>query len=114
VSDRIDVMGGLNLLLDIAYHDGTERDLAVAAEAWTLAGYHDGSIDVAHGGGWKVILDRVAQARKGRPRRLLRADARGMLYAVQALAEAGIVTFTATSEARRQRWLTRGGHGFHG
>jgi hypothetical protein len=111
VADRnVDVMYALDALLDVAYHDGTRRDLAVAAEAWTLAGYHDGSIDVAHGGGCDAILERVAGARRGLPRRLLRADARGMLTAVTALVEAGVFTHREAAEATRQRWLARGGH----
>lgn len=104
------IMCGLDLALDVAYHDGTPRDLAVAAEAWTLAGYNDGSIDVAHGGGRDEILQRVARARAGRPKRLLRADARGLLAAMRLLAEAGILTDSNAAEATRQRWLARGGH----
>lgn len=110
MADRVDVMYALDAILDVAYHDGKTRDLAVAAEAWTLAGYHDGSIDVAHGGRREAVLDRVAAARRGLPRRLLRADARGMLAAVTALLDAGIFTHREASEATRLRWLARGGH----
>lgn len=107
--ERVEVMCALDLILDAAYHDGDERDLAVAAEAWTLAGYHDGSIMVWHAT-QEATLSRVAEARKGRPRRLLRADARGMLSALTALSRAGALDNRMTSEARRLRWLARGGH----
>jgi L-alanine-DL-glutamate epimerase-like enolase superfamily enzyme len=93
----------------IAYHDGTRRDLAVAAEAYTLAGFHDGAINIAHASR-DATLERVEAARRGRPKRLLRADARGMLNAVSALADAGLLTYSNCAEARRQRWLARGGH----
>lgn len=43
-SHRVEVMCALDLLLDVAYHDGTPADLALAAEAYTLAGYHDGAM----------------------------------------------------------------------
>lgn len=105
-------MAALDLALDVAYHDGSPRDLAVAAEAYSLAGYHDGAIDIAHAGGHHAILSRVEAARKGRPKRLLRADARGLLAGVTLLAEAGIVTYSNAAEATRQRWLARGGHDF--
>lgn len=78
---RVTLMGALDLALDVAYHDGTARDLAVAAEAYTLVGFHDGAIRVSHSGTHDDLMARVAAARKGRPRRLL-----------------------------RQRWFTRGGH----
>lgn len=108
---HITVMGALDLILDVAYHDGTTRDLAVAAEAYTLAGYSDGSIDIAHSGTHNDLMDKVAAARKGRPRRLLRADARGMIAGLTALAENGLITCGTCWEAKRQRWLARGGHG---
>ena len=103
------VMGALELALDYAYHDGNMRDLAVAAEAWTLAGYNDGSLDVTHAS-MRDLQDAVRDARSGRHRRLLRADARGMLTAFRALAESGAITYATCAEANRQRWLARGGH----
>jgi hypothetical protein len=108
---RTSVMAALDLALDVAYHDGGARDLAVAAEAYTLAGYHDGAIDIAHAGRGSVE-EAVALCRKGRPRRLLRADARGMLRAFEVLAENNVITFSSCAEARRQRWLARGGHDY--
>lgn len=107
--ERVEIMCALDLILDVAYHDGTERDLAVAAEAWTLAGYHDGSIMVSHAT-QEATLTRVREARHGRPKRLLRADARGMLGALTSLARAGALDSRMTSEALRLRWLNRGGH----
>jgi hypothetical protein len=105
------VMGAIDLILDHAYHEGSDRDLAVAAEAWTLAGYHDGSIDVAHASHGE-LLHRVANARKGRPRRLLRADARGLLNGLTLLAKDGLLTYAIVSETKRRRWLARGGHDY--
>lgn len=103
------VMGALELALDVAYHDGRPRDLAVAAEAWTLAGYNDGSLDVNHTSRAELSA-RLRFARAGRPKRLLRADGRGMLAGFRALAESGAITYATCSEANRQRWLARGGH----
>ena len=62
-SERVQVMQVLDLLLDVAYHDGDDRDLAVAAEAYTLAGYHDGAIMVSHSGAHDDLMKRVAIAR---------------------------------------------------
>lgn len=108
------IMGALELLFDVAYHDGThgDRDLAVVAEAWELAGYSPSSAGdgISHGGGHSEILARIFTARIGRHRRLLRADARGLLYGLRVLADAGILTHLNASEAARQRWLRRGGH----
>lgn len=104
------VAGGIDLLLDVAWHDGDARDLAVAAEAWSLIGFHDGSIDIAHAGPAAEVRASVWVARRGRQRRLLRADARGVVKALYALAENGLLTRVAADEAVRLRWLARGGH----
>lgn len=84
-SEPVQVMLVLDLLLDVAYHDGAARDLAVAAEAYTLAGYHDGAIMVSHSGTTDSLRREVQAARKGRPRQLLRHDAQGMLDTVRPL-----------------------------
>jgi L-alanine-DL-glutamate epimerase-like enolase superfamily enzyme len=102
-------MAALELVLDVAYHDGSERDLAVAAEAWTLAGYHDGSIDISHSS-QEDTFKRVEAARRGRQKRILRSDARGLLAGIEALAKSGAITYSSCAEANRQRWLARGGH----
>lgn len=102
-----DVMYALHLALDVAYHDGTERDLAVASEAYALAGFYDPMISHAS---MDEVRERVAQARRGRNKRLLRADGRGMLAALVILADAGIVNSANAAEACRKRWLARGGH----
>jgi predicted nucleic acid-binding protein len=104
------VMAALELALDVAYHDGTLRDLAVADEAYALAGYYDPAATAITHATRGAIEDAIALSRKGRPRRLLRADARGMLAAFAILSEAGIVTHENASEANRLRWLARGGH----
>jgi len=109
-SDAVQVMQVLDLLIDVAYHDGTDRDLAVAAEAWTLAGYHDGSIDVAHGGGSFAVLARVTDARRGRPKRLLRHDAAGLLHGVRVLVGEGLIEGREASLRTNQRWQERGGY----
>lgn len=103
-------MGALELLLDVAYHDGSPRDLAIAAEAWTIAGYHDDSISIAHSGRQEQLLERVAAARRGRRTLLLRSRARGIVAAFTALAETGVISYAVCAEARRWRWGTRGGH----
>jgi hypothetical protein len=106
----IAVMFALDLAIDYAYHDGHPRDLAVATEAYALAGYHDPTCLLSHSGGRARAESLIAQARAGRPRRLLKSDARGMLAAFKLLAESGILTAENASEAKRQRWLARGGH----
>jgi hypothetical protein len=104
------VMAALELAIDFAYHDGHPRDLAVATEAYALAGYHDPTCLLSHSGGRARAESLIAQARAGRPRRLLKADARGMLSAFRLLADCGILTYANAAEAKRQRWLARGGH----
>jgi hypothetical protein len=104
------VMVALDLLLDVAYHDGAPRDLAVAAEAYTLAGYHDAAILISHAGRHDDLMAVVASARRGRPRKLLRADARGMLATIRALIDAGVLDERACANATNQRWIARGGH----
>jgi hypothetical protein len=108
-------MSALELLLDLAWDepdhcDKPPRAIAVVAEAWTLAGYHDGSLMLSRPIGQHELLERVAAARKGLPRRLLRADARGVLAALRWLGEAGVYTGVDAREANRLRWLDRGGH----
>lgn len=114
MSAEVDLMYALELALDVAYHDGSARDLAVAAEAWSLAGYHDGSIMVSHSEGHDDLLERVAAARHGRPKRLLRADARGMVAAFRLLINEGAIDHVTLAEANRQRWIARGGHDYFG
>lgn len=106
---QVEVMCALELVLDVAYHEGTDRELAVAAEACTLAGYNVGSLFISHVT-QEDLLTRVYEVRKGRPKQLLRADARGMLNGIRMLSEAGALDSRMTSEARRLRWLARGGH----
>jgi hypothetical protein len=110
---RTAVMAALELTLDVAYHDGTARDLAVADEAYALAGYTGPSVAIAHTTKGQVE-EAIYLCRKGRPRRLLRADARGMLAAFSILADHGVITYSNCAEARRQRWLARGGHDYTG
>jgi hypothetical protein len=103
-------MGALDLALDVAYHDGPNlRDLAVAAEAWTQAGYNDGSIMVRHASADET-LDRVTEARKYRHRQLLRAEARGVVRGFMILAKHGVITHAMCAQARNDRWRNRGGH----
>jgi hypothetical protein len=106
------VMAAIELEVDVAYHDRGLRHLAVAAEAWNLAGYFIGAIDVSHGGGADAILAKITEAKKHRDRKILHADARGMLRAFTTLAEVGLLTYSSCAEARRQRWIARGGHDF--
>jgi len=94
----------------VAYHEGTERDLAVAAEAYTLAGYHDGAITVSHAS-HDDVLGRVTAARRARPRRILRADARGLLYGLSVMCREGVLDAWDTRQRRHDRWKERGGHG---
>ena len=108
-SEAVQTMQALDLLLDVAYHDGTPRELAVAAEAYTLAGYHDGAIMVSHASPAET-LERVAKARRGLPRRLLRHDAQGLLHAVRRLTQEGVLDGNEASRRTNQRWKDRGGH----
>lgn len=101
------VMQILDVLLDVAYHEGTARDLAVAAEAYTLAGYHDGAIMVSHA---DDVLERVAAARRGRPRQMLRHDAQGVLHAVRVLLREGLLDGDDGWRRTNERWKERGGH----
>lgn len=107
--EDVQVMLALDLLLDVAYHDGTARDLAVAAEAYTLAGYHDGAIMVSHASPQETRAA-VAAARKGRQRQLLRHDAQGVLSAVRALIHEGVLDGTDAARRTNERWIERGGH----
>jgi hypothetical protein len=102
----------LDLLLDVAYHDGSHRDLAVAAEAYTLAGYHDASIMVSHAGTHDDLLSRVAAARRGRPKRLIRHDAQGVLATVRTLIREGLIDGNEASRRTNERWKARGGYDF--
>ena len=108
-SEPVQVMQVLDLLLDVAYHDGTTRDLAVAAEAYTLAGFHDGAIMVSHTPAWEPQAA-VAQARKFRNKQLLRHDAQGVLHAVRTLIREGLIEGREASLRTNQRWLDRGGY----
>ena len=108
-SEAVQVMQVLDLLLDVAYHDGTDRDLAVAAEAYTLAGYHDDAIIVSHSGPHFDLMERVSTARRGRPKRLLRHDAQGLLHAVRTLVREGLIEGREASRRANQRWIERGG-----
>lgn len=110
---RTAVMAALELVLDVAYHEGEPYDLALAAEAWQLAGYNDGSLEVSHARR-DVVLERLAAARKGRRRLQLQCRAQGLLLALTALAEAGLYTYSTAAEAKRLRWLARGGHDHEG
>lgn len=103
------IMAALALELDWAYHDGTPERLAIASEAYRMAGFHDESVAVAHASRDEVD-ERVAAARRGRHRLRMRARAAGGLDALRLLAEHGIITYSICAEARRQRWLARGGH----
>lgn len=108
-SREVEVMCALDLLLDVAYHDGAERDLAIAAEAYTLAGYSDGMIMVSHASADET-LRRIAKARKGRAKRILTIEARGLLQAVETLASEGMLHGRDTRERKNARWQERGGH----
>jgi hypothetical protein len=108
---RVQAMLVLDLLLDVAYHEGTDRELAVTAEAYTLAGYHDAAIMVSHTPAGQP-LGRVTAARRGRPRRLLRHDAQGLLYAVRALIAEGVLDGDDAARRTNMRWQERGGHDF--
>lgn len=108
------IMGALELALDVVWDDPDfigrpPRSLAVVAEAFHLVGlmpmgpsrnglHHD------------QMLARMEDARKHLPKRLLKADARGMVEAFRILIGEGILTWENASEAQRQRWLARGGH----
>lgn len=94
----------LDLILDVAYHDGESRDLAVAAEAYTLAGFHDGAIMVSHAATGET-LRAVAASRKGRNRQLLKHDAAGLLYAVRALVHEGVLDGTDAARRTNERWI---------
>lgn len=111
-------MAALELALDVAFWDdymrtGELRKLAVVAEAWALDGMAAWALDVAHVHN-DMLQGLVAQAYKGRPLRLLRADARGMLQGLYALADTGVITTAGCSEAARLRWVARGGHSYVG
>ena len=106
----VQTMCVLDLLLDVAYHEGDDRDLAVAAEAYTLAGYHDGAIHVSHSGTHDDLMRRVADARRGRPKRLLRHDAQGLLYGVRELIREGLLDGDEAARRTNERWKERGGH----
>ena len=109
-SERVQVMQVLDLLLDIAYHDGTRRELAVAAEAYTLHGYGDAAILIGHSGTRDELLRRIASARYGLQKALLRHDAQGVLHAVTVLVREGLVDGNAASNRENERWKERGGH----
>jgi hypothetical protein len=102
-------MAALDLAMDYAYHDGTARELAVAATANELAGCWDVGFGVAHASREDVTAA-VEAALRGRPKRLLRADARGMLQAFDLLARSGVISYTTCAAGRTHRWLARGGH----
>lgn len=114
---RIARMQALELFAEMtlarAHEDDDLRPLAVVAEAWTMAGYHDGSlVDILP---YQPLvrqarLELVREARKGRPRRILRADARGLLLAIDLAIGAGLFTGALASEAMRLRWVARRGH----
>lgn len=105
----VEVMSALDLLLDCAYHEGIPSDLALMAEAWSQAGYHDGSILISHTTQEEVLVA-VRAAGRYRNKQLLRHRANGLLNGLRYLAEAGALDSRMTSEARRLRWLARGGH----
>ena len=109
-SEDVQVMQVLDLLIDVAYHDGTDRDLAVASEAWWLAGYSLSAIDVSHAGGHNAVLERVSAARHRREKRPLRHDAMGVLYAVRSLVREGVVEGREASLRTNERWKERGGY----
>lgn len=82
---------------------------------WLLAGYPSwatliDALPYQPLRGRDARLDLVERARRGRPRRLLRADARGMLLAIDYALATGLFTGPLASEAMRLRWLARGGH----
>jgi len=103
-------MAALELALDVAYHDGSLYDLAVASEAYKLAGYHDGATSAITHATRDEIEHAIAFARYRRKRKLLLSRAQGMLDGLQLLADQGVITWANCSEANRQRWLARGGH----
>ncbi len=106
---RVALMAALDLAMDYAYHDGTERELAVAATALELAGYWDFGFGVTHASR-DDVLTAVSKARKGRPKRLLLADARGMIQAFDLLARSGVITYASSADGRNRLWLARGGY----
>lgn len=108
---RTAVLAALELAIDVVYHDGTARDLAVASEAYRLAGYVDPTCCTATHATREQLGDAIARARRGRQRRLLEADGRGMLAAFTMLAAAEVITWSSCSQAKHLRWLGRGGHG---
>lgn len=106
------VAEAVELAIEVAWDEGDPRALAVALEANALLGFHDGSVMLSRPGlTVDAVLERLAASRRGRPRRLLRADARGMLQGFYVLAQNDILKPRAASEAIRQRWLARGGYG---
>lgn len=107
-SEQTQVFLVLGLFLDVAFHDGTPRDLAVADEAYTLAGYHDPGVLISHADG--KARERIEAARRGRHRQLLRHDAEGLLYAVRTLVHEGLLDGSEAARRTNERWIERGGH----
>ena len=108
-SEATQVFLVLGLLLDVAYHDGSARDLAVADEAYALAGYFDPAVMISHAPRDEALA-RFESARRGRHSRLLRHGAQGLLYAVRALVHEGVLDGSAASRRQNERWIERGGH----
>lgn len=108
-SADVAVLAALELALDRAYHDGSRYELAVVSEAYRQAGYYDESVGVSHARSTDVLAA-VDRARRGRHKAKLHARGGGLLYGLRLLAAEGIVTWENASEARRQRWIARGGH----
>lgn len=108
---KVAVMAALELALDVAYQDGpTARDLAIASEAYREAGYYDeAATSITHATRDEIVVA-IDKARYARRRALLKADGRRMLATFRMLAEQGVITWGNCSEAKRQRWLSRGGH----
>lgn len=115
---RIGTMQALELFaemaLERAHRDDDLRPLAVISEAWAIQGYAPSAlVDCLPYQPLRSTddrLDLVEKARRGRPRRLLRADARGVLFALELALAGGLFTGPLASEAMRLRWLERGGH----
>lgn len=108
------MMGALELALDVVWDEPDfagrpPRALAVVAEAFHLVGLMPMGPSI-NGLRADQMLARMEDARKHLPRRLLKADARGMVDGFRILIETGILTWDNASEAKRQRWLARGGH----
>lgn len=105
--DRIGIMQALEALVEIALKpDADHRALGIVAAAWEIQGYNRQALaSTTIGGGEDDVLDRIAASLRKRPRKLVQAEARGLLMGLDGLLAAGVFTGTLASEARRLIWL---------